>query len=119
MRKLCGLLILGAWLLMGSLAVAKTTESVPGEYDAVWSTAVKLIRVDYDMKVVDKDKDAGFVIFLYKDNRGKESRATLEITHEKTDDKSAASQRIVVNIPGASSLEERAFITDLRRKLRD
>jgi len=71
----CAALLFGALLLLSAPgAYAKSRESFRVDYDSLWSTAVRLLRVDYDAKIVDKDKETGYVVFLLKDVHGKESR---------------------------------------------
>jgi hypothetical protein len=44
----------------------------------VWSTAVRFLRVDHHYKIVEKDKETGYLLFEYKD-RGRVYQASLEL----------------------------------------
>ena len=61
-RMLCTLLVAGV-LLIATTAAAKTTRELPYAYDPVWSSLVRFLRVDEKLKLVEKDGDAGYVLF--------------------------------------------------------
>ena len=106
--------------LPGGVAEAKTKESLRAEYDVLWSAALRLLRVNLDFKVLDKDKETGYIVFLYKDSTIKESRASMEIRREEKRSKDAeVSCTVQVVLSGASSAEERSLINELRRKLQE
>lgn len=121
-----GLNVLTVFLVALALALpfgtaeAKTKESLRAEYDTLWSAALRLLRVNLDLKVLDKDKETGYIVFLYKDATVKESRATMEIKRDEKRSKDAENSCTVqVTISGASSTEERGLINELRRKLQE
>ena len=108
-------------MLSVSLPVsAKIREVIKEDYDVLWSAAVRLIRVDKDWVLTDKDKDTGFIIFRYRAKPTNESRATIEILADKSDSKKTGLRWVVqVSIPAVSSIEERMLISDLKSKLRE
>ncbi len=101
-------------------AQAKVRESISENYDNIWSAAVRFIRVDKDWKILDKDKDAGFIVFMYTSEQGEASRASIELMKDADNpDKAKAAFVIQVSIPKSSSIQERMLITDLRAKIRE
>jgi hypothetical protein len=58
-----------AALLWAAPAGAKSSRELAYSYDAVWSSLVRFLRVDEKMKVVEKDVEAGYVLFEVVDGK--------------------------------------------------
>ena len=103
-----------------TLAVhAKTREGIKVEYSTLWSAAVRLIRVDKNFEIIDKDKETGYILFRYQGLNIKPCRSSIEIMADKGKREKEERFIIQVSVPGASSIEERMLISDLKKKLRE
>lgn len=114
-------LVLGAALLVtafdrGTIEVreaeAKQTYESAYTYDQTWNAALRLVRVDLGMKVVDKDDKVGFILFEYVSD-GATSSGSIEML--KTD----KAVRVICQIPKFPSYHEIAVLDRLARKLKD
>jgi hypothetical protein len=95
-------------------AAARTQTTVGYPADRVFTAAVRFVRLDLDFKIVDKDADAGFVVFEYKDD-GKIYRGTFELI--KVDKGSQALTLVAVDIADRPDYLEGVLIERFRRKL--
>jgi len=98
-----------------SQAWARSEKTLAYPRDTVWPTAVRFLVVDEDAKVIEKDADAGYVLFEIRDE-GKRYRGSLEVLTIKTDGRSSV--RFVISIPDRPSWMEIAMLQRLERKLR-
>lgn len=62
-------LVLAAVLLWAAPASAKSSRDLPYAYDATFASLVRFLRVDEKLKVVEKDADAGYVMFELVDGK--------------------------------------------------
>jgi len=74
--------LLAASALLGMLGVrvahAKAERTASWSYDRVWPAAIRFLRIDEGHEIVEKDAEAGYVIFRVKDD-GKEYEGALEL----------------------------------------
>jgi hypothetical protein len=98
-----------------SQAWARSEKTLAYPRDAVWPTTVRFLVVDEDAKVIEKDADAGYVLFEIRDE-GKLYRGSLEVLTIKSDGRSSV--RFVISIPDRPSWMEIAMLQRLERKLR-
>ncbi len=54
-------------MLATSLATARSEKTLAYPRDQVWPTAVRFLVVDERVKVLEKDADAGYVLFELRD----------------------------------------------------
>lgn len=101
--------------LGGGTADAKTQRDTEYLYTQVWPTAVRLLRVDVGYTILEKDVDAGYVLFEFKDE-GKTFRGAIEIVRLKGESKRV---RVIVRIEDRPSYMEQSLLDRLERKLRD
>jgi hypothetical protein len=106
-------LALAVVLLLASRAEARRESSLRYPYSLVWTTAVRMVRVDYESPITEKDKDEGYFLFQFA-HAGKEYPGSFEII--PGDDESDA--RVVVQIPAMPSYFEQMLIDRLERKLK-
>lgn len=104
-----GLLFCGVVAVVGESG-AKSTYDSPYSYAQTWNTALRLVRVDLGLKVVEKDEQAGYILFEYGDKGG---TASIELL------KQASSVRVVCQIPKYPSYHEIVVLDRLTRKLKD
>lgn len=104
-----------ALVLSATSASARSEKTLAYTRDAVWPAAVRFIRVDEGCKIVEKDPDAGYVLFELKDE-GKIFRGSLEVMTVIVDGRTLV--RFVVQVEDRPSWVEIAMLTRLERKLR-
>jgi hypothetical protein len=82
----------------------------------VWPTAVRFLVVDEKAKVLDKDSDAGYVLFEIKDDN-KTYRGSLEIMTVLVDGQ--ANIKFSINIIDRPLWKEAGMVERLEKKLRN
>lgn len=116
MRRL-GVLTIALALWLGPAQVqARTKGEVTYPFSSVWTTLVRLVRVDLGCAITEKDKDEGYVLFDYQD-AGRTVPGTIELVRSKRG--SVEQVSLVVQIPAMPSYVERMVIDRLERKLRE
>lgn len=110
------------WLLASVLllataapAAARSEKTLAYPPAAVWPTAVRFLRVDERVKIIEKDAEAGYVLFELRDE-GKLYRGSLEVLTVQVDGRTVV--RFVMQLEDRPSWMEIAMLTRLERKLR-
>lgn len=105
--------------LAATNAVADNKITVPYRYNAVWSTAVRFIRVDSRYEITDKDKESGYILFVFP-GTGAQKRcpASLEVIHSSADETAHHSVTVRVKIASQPSYIEIHLLEQIERKLR-
>jgi hypothetical protein len=99
------------------LFVLKVHLVVAYPYESVWPSAVRFVRVDHGWKILEQDKDAGFLRFeLYEDK--KPHAASLELVRV-TDGEGRSAVRIQLQTADLPRFQEAPILDALARKLRD
>ena len=80
-----------------------------------WPAAVRFIRVDAKLKVIEKDADAGYVLFEYREEN-KTFRGSLEVIEVVKEGRKLV--RFVIAIEDRPAWVEVEMLTKLERKLR-
>jgi len=104
-----------ALLLSASPAFARSEKTLAYQRDAAWPAAVRFIRVDEGLKIVEKDAEAGYVLFEIKEE-GKTFRGSLEVMTVVVDGRSQV--KFVVQVEDRPAWTEVAMLMRLERKLR-
>lgn len=97
-------------------AQARQKGEVAYPFASVWTTLVRLVRVDLGCAITEKDKDEGYVIFDYED-AGRTVPGTIELVRSKRGAQEVIS--VVVQIPAMPGYVERMVVDRLERKLRE
>lgn len=97
-------------------ADARAKAEVNYPFASVWTTLVRLVRVDLGCAITEKDKDEGYMLFDYTD-AGRTVPGTVELVRSKRGPQEVIS--LVVQIPAMPTYVERMVIDRLERKLRD
>lgn len=113
MRRLA--LALALLLAAPAVASARSEKTLAYPRDQAWPTAVRFIRVDAGLKIIEKDADAGFVIFEYREDN-KTFRGSLEVIDVSQDGRHNV--RFVIAIEDRPTWVEIELLTKLERKLR-
>jgi len=107
--------VLLALLLATGVAEARSEKTLAYPRDQAWPAAVRFIRVDAHLKIVEKDPDAGYVIFeLHEEN--KTFRGSLEVVDTVKDGRHVV--RFVMQIEDRPQWLEVEMLNKLERKLR-
>jgi hypothetical protein len=109
-------LVLAIFLAASStVAHARAEKTLAYQRDAAWPAAVRFIRVDEGLKIIEKDGDAGYVLFEIKEE-GKTFRGSLEVMTVVVEGRTLV--KFVMQVDERPSWVEIAMLTRLERKLR-
>ncbi|MDD5307112.1 MAG: hypothetical protein PHU25_07305 [Deltaproteobacteria bacterium] len=116
MRRAAGFAIVSGLVLSVALsAEAKTTRDLTYRSDQIWNSAIRFLRVDLKYPILEKDKEAAYLLFEYKE-AGHSYAATLELVPA-----SAGSRPIIkatLNIGLMPSYVEEVLLNSFLRKLK-
>ncbi|MDQ3336014.1 MAG: hypothetical protein M4D80_12665 [Myxococcota bacterium] len=96
-------------------AHARAEKTLAYQRDVAWPAAVRFIRVDEGLKIIEKDAEAGYVLFEIKEE-GKTFRGSLEVMTVVIEGRTLV--KFVMQIDERPSWVEIAMLTRLERKLR-
>jgi hypothetical protein len=113
----CGLVCCGVCVGVVAPAAAKTAGTASYPYEQVWPTAVRFLRVDEGVTILEKDAEAGYIVFELEDDKRK-FRGSFEIARVK-DDAGRDASRLVVRIRDRPAYMEQGLIDRLLEKLHD
>lgn len=99
----------------GRDAAARSEKTLAYPRDQAWPAAVRFLAVDERLKLVEKDADAGYVLFELRDE-GKLFRGALEVVVIVVEGRTLV--RFVLTIEDRPSWLEAAMLGRLERKLR-
>jgi hypothetical protein len=109
-------LVVLAVLVAASPAFARSERTLAYPRDQAWPAAVRFIRVDENLKITDKDADAGYVMFeLREDN--KTFRGSIEVIDAKDEGRPAV--RVVITLDDRPAWREIEMLDAFTKKLRD
>ncbi len=121
-----------AWLIRaplgGAALAAGTAGGIPlararvhGDYAytwaQVWQTTVRMVRVDLQRPINDRDEAIGYVMFDYRE-AGRVHAGSVELVRT-TGEGGNERVRVVVQVPSLPSWVERMILDRLTRKLRE
>lgn len=104
-----------ALLLATGVADARSEKTLAYPRDQAWAAAVRFVRVDAKLKIVEKDADAGYVIFELKEEK-RTFRGSLEVIDAVKDGRHVV--RFVMQIEDRPAYEELELLDKLELKLR-
>ena len=104
-----------ALLLSGGVANARSEKTLAYQREQAWPAAVRFLRVDAKLKLIEKDADAGYVLFEYREDN-KTFRGSLEVIDVVKDGRKLV--RFVIQIEDRPAWVEIEMLTKLERKLR-
>jgi hypothetical protein len=112
MRTL-GLALAVAFLFTGH-AEARREQTYPYPFSRVWTAAIRMLRVDFESPITEKDKDSGYFLFTYPD-AGKQLPGSVEVI--KVMENGSETVRVVVQLPAMPTYVEQMMLDRLGRKL--
>ncbi len=111
-----GSLLAGVTLAVPGAAHAKQSQNYQYRFSQVWSGTFRLVRVDMECKVTDRDDELGFLMFQYSDGeRTFPGSIQLVPVHEEGKDQI----RVEIQIPSQPNYVEIMVLDKLRKKLMD
>ena len=97
-------------------ASAKSAYDSSYGFERTWNAGLRLVRVDLDMKVTEKDETNGYMLFDYKSpESGKPVPGSMEFIRNQD----SGAVRVVVQIPQMPGYHEQVLVDHLARKLRN
>lgn len=96
-------------------ASAKSEKTAPYDPHAAFPVAVRFLRVDLGVKIVEKDADTGYVIFEL-DEEKRTFRGALELVATESDGR--ASVRLILSLDDRPDYEEQMMLDKLEQKLK-
>lgn len=109
-----------AWLVVVLLSVAapawaRSEKIEPFDVAQIFPTAVRFLRIDANVKIVEKDADAGYVLFDLTEDKHV-FRGALELVKTEVDGRDAV--RLVLRIDDRPEYEEELLLEQLDTKIR-
>lgn len=101
--------------LASATAEARTVRDEPYSMETTWNAAVRLVRIDMGMPILERDQDMGFFTFTYREG-ARSVQGSVEMVRTEVDGRPGA--RIIVQIPQMPTYVESLILTRLARKLR-
>jgi hypothetical protein len=112
-----GALVTTAILLTGPDASAKSSFDSAYGFDRTWNAALRMVRVDMNLKITEKDEQSGYLLFEYKSQESqKPSSGSMEFIRGRDADSPV---HVVVQLPQMPKYHEQVLVDDLARKLRN
>ncbi|HTJ42460.1 MAG TPA: hypothetical protein VL463_10225 [Kofleriaceae bacterium] len=108
------LLVVG-FLAISAPAFARSEKTEPFEPAEVFPIAVRFLRIDAGVKIVEKDADDGYVLFDLTEDKHT-FRGSLELV--KTEENGRVSVRIVIKIEDRPEYVEQMYLDKLDVKIR-
>src|SRR5512143_143370 len=97
------------------LAHARSEKTLAYQREPAWQASVRFLRIDAKLKVIEKDADAGYVLFEFVEEK-KTFRGSLEVIEIVKDGRKLV--RFVITIEDRPQWVEIELLTKLERKLR-
>lgn len=113
---LAAALVLAVGLAAGP-ASADVKASFTYEPDIVWSTVVRLLRVDLGYDIAEQDRDNGYLLFVIHEN-GRDYNGSLELILGMGE-RGQATVDLSLRIAGLPENSEEGILRKLRTKLRE
>jgi hypothetical protein len=113
MVTLCTCVLLSAAVLPHA-ARARRELTLVYPYSRVWTSAVRLMRVDFEAAITEKDREEGYFLFEYPD-RGKKLPGSMELVAVPHGEHEAV--RVVLTIQALPSYVENMILDRLTKKL--
>ncbi len=113
MRRLVVVLLLAVATVLGTSRAAEARREYAFSYPfvRVWETAVRLVRVDLESVIGEKNREDGYFLFEYP-HEGKTHPGSVEFVRA-----GAGGVRVVVQISAMPSYVEQIVLDRLKRKL--
>jgi hypothetical protein len=101
-------------LFAADSAQARREQTFRYPFARVWSATLRMMRVDYESPITEKDIESGYFLFTYPQD-GKENPGSAELV--RTMEAGVESVRVVIQVPALPTYVEQMMLDRLRRKL--
>ena len=95
---------------------AKTSRKVSHAYEKVWPVAVRFLRIDEGLKVLEKDMENGYLLFEIAEE-GKRFSGSVEVIR-RTDDSKRSAVELILTIKDRPSYMESGILDRMLTKIR-
>ena len=113
-RWLLALVAIAACALLVSSALARAAYDSPYGFDRTWTAAIRLVRVDLQLKITEKDESSGYLLFEYRSPESqKSSSGSIEVIRGKDNEP----VHVVAQLPEMPRYHEQVLVDSLMRKL--
>jgi hypothetical protein len=111
-----GLVVVGSLALSTETASAKSAYESSYGFERTWNAGMRLVRVDLNLKISEKDEGAGYLLFDYTspETGKKPVPGSMEFVRSKEN----GAVRVIVQIPQMPGYHEQVLVDQLARKLR-
>jgi hypothetical protein len=116
MRTLSAVVLAASCALAPVVSEARQSVDLPYSTDLSWNAVIRLVRVDMGFTITERDREAGFLLFTYRDST-RSSTASIELIPTQVD--GVAGVRVVAQISAMPTYMERHLLTRLDRKLHE
>ncbi len=122
MRRFLQIVLIGFALLMVGFALTRAPDAnasvayvSPYTFEQTYGAGLRLLRVDLGYKLLEKDKDNGYILFEYSspESGNKVYRGSMELVETKE------GIHVAVQIPQMPQYHERMIVDQLAKKLSD
>lgn len=100
-----------------SRAAADAEATFTYDHDVVWSTAVRLLRVDLGYEIAEQDRENGYLLFVIHEN-GRDYQGAVEFVRG-SGERGIPVVELRVRVTGQPRSTEETILRRLRTKLRD
>lgn len=112
-----GLAVAGGIVLTSPEVSAQSTYDSPYGYDRTWNAALRMVRVDMGMKVLEKDEQTGYLLFEYTSSESGKLVTPGSIELVKPHDPDAP-VHVIVQLPQMPRYHEQVILNQLTRKMK-
>lgn len=111
-----GIAVAGAIVFTSPNATANSALDSDYGYERTWNAALRMLRVDLGLKVVEKDEANGYLLFEYRSSESgnKVSQGSLELVRPKEGD---GPIHVIVQLPTMPRYHEQVIVDQLQRKM--
>jgi hypothetical protein len=107
-------LALAVVLLWAGGAQARREQTYAYPFSRVWTAAIRMLRVDFESPITEKDKDSGYFLFDFPDG-SKSHAGSVELV--RVQHAGVENVRVVLQVPALPSYVEQMLLDHLARKL--
>lgn len=116
MKRISTIATIATLVALGAAAEAKTAVTVSYGYDQVFPAAVRFLRIDERLKIVERDAESGYIVFELEDD-GETYEGYFEVARVR-DAAGRDASRLQLRIDGRPEYTEQGLLDRFRLKLR-
>ncbi len=109
-------LVVALTFAVPSTGLARRSDTHAYRMDQMWSTVVRLLRVDYGFSIRDRDREIGYLLFDYP-HGNRTVPGSIELV--EVEEGGRPQVRVTLSIPAMPGYVERMILDRFTRKLRE